>query len=197
MFTSLNCMNSDIKLIKTMTENISSLKTNWNKREKLRLLKALKVYGHNNVAKISNVIATKSQEEVKAMIKKLIIKSQVLKEDTESTLNDWLGCESIKKTRKKASLIQQALLFIHLFEKHSIFTIGKYDYRAIYHFLYKLFCGCKSPELSKGNQKLLYELLSEIIQQTISIPQKDITVTLEKLLDKKANIRTYHRKKRF
>lgn len=183
-------MNSKVKA-KTTAENSSSVKTYWNKREKLRLLKALKNNDHTDVLNISNRVATKSPREVEVMINKLITKAQNVKEDRKPLINDWLECESFKKASKKNLLIRQALIFIYLFERHSTSANNKYDYRAIYHFLYKLFCGYKEPEISKENGQLLYELLAEITKQTISIPQKDITITLEKLLDKKANKRTY------
>ncbi|KAK2580511.1 hypothetical protein KPH14_006246 [Odynerus spinipes] len=181
---------------KAATASNSTFKTHWSKREKLRLLKALKIHGHTDINKVTNMVATKSQKDVEVMINKLMVQSQAIKSNTNPIINEWLECESIKKTIKKKSLIRQVLLFIYLFEKHPTSTDGKCDYRAIYHFIYKLFCGCEAPELSKENQKLLYEVLSEVIEQTVSKPQKDIIITLEKLLDKKAGMRTYPGKKK-
>jgi hypothetical protein len=90
-------------------------KKKWTENEKRILLKGLKKYGSKSVKKLNPLLPSKSTNSILQMIRKYRTIAELGKKDVNSPLDVWLRSGIFSGEN---ILLSEALLFIHLFEKH-------------------------------------------------------------------------------
>ncbi|XP_033347194.1 uncharacterized protein LOC117232127 [Bombus vosnesenskii] len=158
---------------KMITVNQQKAKSNklWTNNDKKILLEGLKKYGAENVEAISKMLPNMSFEDIKWKIAEYSEMAEYLYE--HELINNWMNCGMFEPGD---SLIPEALLFIHLFEKHpSPSEAEGFNFRAIYNFLYR---SCLGPvsyfDLSPKDRDLLCILLSRLERKIWPKCEKDI-----------------------
>ncbi|XP_003704865.1 uncharacterized protein LOC100882043 [Megachile rotundata] len=169
--TKKNIKNNKRQQKKNNTEtNEDELESNvkWNTKDKKTLLEALRKYGPDNIAALSEMLPHISPEHIESKIAEY----SLIAESEDQLLNKWLNCGLY---HPGDSLVPEALLFIQLFEDHPPPSELGYDLRAIYNFLYRS-CSEEPPffELSTEDMNILYSLLSKIEEKSWPKYQKHL-----------------------
>ncbi|KAF3429383.1 hypothetical protein E2986_03183 [Frieseomelitta varia] len=165
--------NSKVTNSETITINQENpkLNTKWTNSDKKILLEGLKKYGSENIEAISKMLPNITFEDIEWKIAEYSEMAEYLYE--HKLINNWISCGLFESGD---SLVPEALLFIHLFEKHpSPSETEGFDFRAIYSFLYR---SCLEPvsyfDLSPKDRDLLCILLSRLEHKIWPKQQKDI-----------------------
>ncbi|KAL6266980.1 hypothetical protein P5V15_000064 [Pogonomyrmex californicus] len=87
------------------------------------------------------------------------------------TLVNWLHSDLFKKNECNVPL---ALLLISFYEQHSSSDQENAEFREIYRFLYQVMTNQPIPRLSNGSAKVLYKLLSDVIEEVWPSTQLEI-----------------------
>lgn len=104
-------MTSKMRSKKPKTPSIDT----WTVQDKQVLLAALEIHGPDNLSKLKDRLIKKSGREIKEMVLKYKAMATLDTKDVNSSLSVWLG-DSMFPSRD--NLVEQAILLIHLFEKH-------------------------------------------------------------------------------
>ncbi|KAK9294295.1 hypothetical protein QLX08_011047 [Tetragonisca angustula] len=155
----------------TLNQEEPKSNTKWTNNDKKILLEGLKKYGSENIEAISEMLPNITFEDIRWKIAEYSEMAEHLYE--HKLINNWINCGLFESGD---SLVPEALLFIHLFEKHpSPSETEGFDFRAIYNFLYR---SCLEPvsyfDLSPKDRDLLCILLSRLEHKIWPKQQKDI-----------------------
>ncbi|CAD1475628.1 unnamed protein product [Heterotrigona itama] len=155
----------------TINQQESKLNTKWTNSDKKTLLEALKKYGSENIEAISKMLPNITFEDIRWKIAEYSEMAEYFYE--HKLINNWINCGLFES---EDSFVPEALLFIHLFEKHpSPSETEDFDFRAIYSFLYR---SCLEPvsyfDLSPKDRDLLCILLSRLEHKIWPKQQQDI-----------------------
>ncbi|KAG7211287.1 hypothetical protein KM043_010589 [Ampulex compressa] len=171
-----------------------SYEPQWPDCIKIAFLRALKKYGHKNVRLLSKELPGVPTKDIRAMINKYQTISRFVIKEKQSPLSQWLLCGLFKP---EESVLPQALLYICLFEKHPTpLECKNCDFRAIYNFLYCLSSGQTLPNLSPATERVLYGLLSDIMNQVWPASQKEIFDYLGNIYNRRKIQRVYSGKRK-
>ncbi|KAL6424037.1 hypothetical protein ACFW04_009738 [Cataglyphis niger] len=141
----------------TKDKNVSSL----NKEYMITLLNALFKYGYSNLP--SSILPNMSEEERYSALQSILEQTKNAVEK-KSSIIDWLNSGIFDNDEYSVPL---ALLLIGLYEQYPLSEQRNEEcnFREIYLFLYKMTTNQTAPCLSHNSAKMLYKLLSELIDE--------------------------------
>ena len=97
----------------TLNQEEPKSNTKWTNNDKKILLEGLKKYGSENIEAISEMLPNITFEDIRWKIAEYSEMAEHLYE--HKLINNWINCGLFESGD---SLVPEALLFIHLFEKH-------------------------------------------------------------------------------
>ncbi|KAL0273139.1 UNVERIFIED_CONTAM: hypothetical protein PYX00_005883 [Menopon gallinae] len=151
--------------VKKEPEPVSGLRR-WSEEEQMKLLRCLKLYGHNNVEKMVEALPGRSADDIRKYL--LVIHSDARsKADTQSNIHYWLSrskSEMEKNTNVKTSdnyhlaLSMKCLAVDGLIENHPDPAVcNGIDFVAAYRLLYQALLGYPLQPVNKATSDFICE----------------------------------------
>ncbi|XP_070172591.1 uncharacterized protein [Polyergus mexicanus] len=129
------------------------------KEDMIALLNALFKYGYSNLP--SSILPNMSKEERHSALQSILEEAKIAV-NKKSSIIDWLNSDIFGNDEYGIPL---ALLLIGFYEQYPSERNKECNFREIYFFLYKMTTNQTAPCLSHNSAKILYKLLSELIDE--------------------------------
>ncbi|KAM0728281.1 hypothetical protein ACS0PU_005750 [Formica fusca] len=159
----------------------------------IALLNALFKYGYSNLP--SSILPNMSKEERHSALQSTLEQAKIAV-NKKSSIIDWLNSDIFGNDEYGIPL---ALLLIGLYEQYpsSEQRNKECNFREIYFFLYKMTTNQTAPCLSHNSAKILYKLLSELIDEVWPSMQSEFIKYLSDvhIYSRSGDRRTYSGKK--